>query len=280
MRELAITNDRHLLSILKIKDNELQDILQRIPTLYKPWIKKEKKKDGSIKLRPICPSVDQLKLIQSRLLSRLFSKYELPTYIQGGIKGNDSITNAKPHQGKLYHFCLDLKNFYPSLKNTRVNRALLKLGYSPSVASTITKLVTCTLKNQIVSLKREVPQGAPTSTSVSNLTFYIEVDVHIEKLIKNKNIIYTRYVDDLNFSSQSDFVDVVHEIVKVISAANFKINRKKTFYKMGKVEITGTEVCQNALKPTKKLKEKALEPGRSEASKRGVLAHIKRIKSA
>lgn len=280
MKHLAITNDRHLQAILKIKEPQLKQVLDSVPTYYKPWIKEEIKKDGSIKRRPICPSVGILKLLQGRLRQNVFGKYRLPEYVQGGIKGKDSITNAKVHQGKNFHFCLDLKNFFPSVKSGRVNKVLLQLGYTPSVASTITKIVTATLKNEIVDLKWEIPQGSSTSTCVTNLVFYMEVDRFIEKLLKGKNIAYTRYVDDLNFSAQFDFEPLVYEIVRIIAKANFKINRKKTFYKRGKVEITGTQVCQNALKPTEKLKEKAIETNRSEASKKGVLKHIERIRKA
>lgn len=280
MKQLAITNERHLLSILKIKKSHLKKVLDNIAFYYKPWIKEEIKKDGSVKKRPICPSTGTLKLLQKKLKGSLFGKYKLPDYVQGGIKGKDSITNAKAHQGKNFHFCLDLKNFFPSVKSSRVNKVLLNLGYTPSVASTITKLVTATRKTEIVNLKWEVPQGAPTSTCITNLVFYMEVDRYIEKIIADKNITYTRYVDDLNFSSQQDFEPLVYEIVGMIARANFKINRSKTFYKKGKVEITGTQVCQNALKPTKKLKAKAIESDRSEASKKGVQQHIERIKKA
>jgi RNA-directed DNA polymerase len=279
MRGLAITNRRHFLSTLGIKNEELLEVLSDTARYYKPYIKKEIKKDGSIKERAICPSAGSLKLIQDRMVRRIFSKYRFPKYIQGGIRGSDSITNAKPHQGKPFHFCLDIKNFFPSIKNTRINKVLLKVGYTPDVAHLIAKLVTCTKTTVLVTLKREVPQGASTSTFITNLTFYQEVDIQIERIIKEKGITYTRYVDDLNFSSQKDFIREAYEIVQVVCRANFKISRKKTFYKKGKVEVTGTQVCQNALKPTNKLLSKLNESERSDASKIGIRNHIERIKS-
>ena len=157
------------------------------------------------------------------------------------------------------------------MKNARVNKVLLKLGYKPDIALIITKLIT---------FGNKVPQGAPTSTSITNLVFYVEVDTKIEKLINGKGITYTRYVDDLNFSSQQDFKAISLKIVKIISDANFKLSRNKTFYKIGKVDITGVEVKQNILKPTVKLKEKLNEVDRSEPSKAGIQNHIKRIKAA
>lgn len=271
MKQVAITNQRHFLATLGLKQHELDQLIIDIPRLYTPYIKKELKKDGKIKEREICPSIGKLKVIQDRIKNRILDKHPLPDYIQGGRKGKDSISNAVEHRGKHIRFCLDLKNFFPSVKNTRVNKVLLRLGYTPEIAGAITKLIT---------FGNKVPQGAPTSTSITNLVFYTEVDLKIEKLIKDKGITYTRYVDDLNFSSQQDFKNISLEIIKIISDANFKLSRNKTFYKIGKVDITGVEVKQNVLKPTTKLKAKLIEPGRSEPSIAGIQNHIKRIKAA
>jgi len=279
IRQKAVTNDRHLLAILGLKNPELKEILANLDKFYSPYIKREKKKDGSIKRRVICPPKGKLKYIHYLINEKILNTHLLPDYIQGGVKGKDSIRNSKYHKGKNFHFCLDLKNFYPSVKNTRVNRVFLKLGYHPSVASTLTKLVTHSCKVKDIELNREVPQGAPTSTSISNLVMYKEVDIHIEKVIKDKGITYTRWIDDLNFSSQTDFIKEVYEIVQIISTANFKINRGKTFYKRGKVTITGVDVYQNALVPPRKLTDKLLEPNRSDKSKAGIQSHINRIKA-
>jgi RNA-directed DNA polymerase len=271
MAQRGIINPRHFLSIIGLKQNELDRLIIDIPKLYTPYIKREIKKDGTIKEREICPSIGKLKIIQNRLKNRILDKHPLPAYIQGGRKGKDSISNAVEHRGKHFRFCLDLKNFFPSVKNARVNKVLIQLGYSPTIAHLITKLVT---------FGNKVPQGAPTSTSITNLVFYKEVDTKIEKIIEGKKITYTRYVDDLNFSSQTDFKGTSLEIIKAISEANFKLSRGKTFYKIGKVDITGVEVKQNILKPTSKLKEKLVESNRSDLSKAGILNHIKRIKAA
>lgn len=269
--QTAITNQRHFLRLLGLTQVELNQLLLDIPHLYTPYVKKEKKKDGTIKQREICPSIGKLKVVQSRISKRILRNHNLPDYIQGGRKGKDSISNASKHVGKHYRFCLDLKDFFPSVKNARVNKVLLHLGYTPEIAGIITKLVT---------FDNKVPQGAPTSTDITNLVFFKEVDVQIEKLIKNKAITYTRYVDDLNFSAQYDFKEITFEIVDIISKSNFKLSRKKTFYKMGKVSITGVDVGQNVLKAPEKLKLKLKENDRSESSKLGIENHIKRIKSA
>lgn len=284
MRSRAITNKRHLLAILGLKKDELEKLLLDIPDLYSPYLKREKKKDGTIKERNICPSLGKLKTVQGKIKNWITNEHELPDYIQGGRKKKDSITNAKPHKGKHFHFCLDLKNFFPSVKNWRVNKVLLRKKYHPDIASIITKLVTLEktvlYKGKPIVFRKEIPQGAPTSTAITNLVFYEEVDIKLEKVIKDKRITYTRYVDDLNFSSQTDFIEIVYEIVKVVSEAKFKINRKKTFYKRGKVEITGTDVCQNGLLPTKRLLDKYNDPEITKESKAGVENHIKRIKAA
>jgi RNA-directed DNA polymerase len=270
MKQQAITNQRYFLSLLNLKQHELNQLIADIPKLYTPYIKREVKKDGKIKEREICPSIGKLKIVQTKLKNNILDKHFLPDYIHGGRKGKDSISNSAEHKGKHFKFCLDLKNFFPSVKNTRVNKVLLNLGYTPEIAHTITKLVT---------FGNKVPQGAPTSSVITNLVFYVEADIKIEKLIEGKGITYTRYVDDLNFSSQYDFKDITLEIIKIISDAKFKLSRNKSFYKVGKVIITGVEVGQNVLNAPKKLKDKLTEEGRSELSKKGIQSHIKRIKA-
>jgi len=267
---MPITNRKHLLTVLGLNEKQLEKLLSQIPKLYKPYIKKEVKSEGKTKERDICPSVGKLLAIQHRIKKQIFDLHVLPEYIQGGVKGKDCILNSKRHQGLNHHFCLDLKNFFPSVKNHRVNKVLLRLGYSPDVASIITKLIT---------FKNQVPQGVPTSTSITNLVLHSEIDIKLEKVIEGKNIVYTRWVDDLNFSSQEDFKNLSAQITGIISNAKFKINRKKTFYKLGKVLITGCDVEQNRISAPQKLKDKLLDPKRSESSKLGVQNFINRIEN-
>lgn len=146
--------------------------------------------DGTIKTRTICPSRGDLKFVQHRLKNRLLSQYPLPKNIHGGVKSRSNITNAKIHQGKKYVFMTDLQNFYPSINAAMVYKTLVSLGETPYFASHVSKLTTW---------KNMVPQGAPTSTHISNLVF-LATDKRLIDFCDKRGITYTRYIDDLTFS--------------------------------------------------------------------------------
>lgn len=202
--------------------------------------------DGTVKERIIRPSKKRLKLIQSKIKDRILSKIELPKNVHGGVKKRSNITNAKPHQGNKYVFVTDLKDFYPSIKAKKIHDLFIKLGYNKQFAFYITKLT---------SWKGELPQGTPTSTHISNI-FFLETDYKLIKLCNENNITYTRYVDDLTFSSPKDFQDLIPTFLSIIEDSGLKISFRKTDYK-GKQNVTGIVVSLHKIDAPKKLIEKS-----------------------
>ena len=203
--------------------------------------------DGTIKTRTICPSRGDLKFVQHRIKNRILSAYSLPQNVHGGVKGKSNITNAKAHQGKKYVFMTDLQNFYPSINSTMVYETLIELGETPYFASHISKLITW---------KNKVPQGAPTSTHISNLVF-LKTDRRLIDYCESRDITYTRYIDDLTFSSPKNFQDDISNLLDIIKAGKFLISRRKTVYG-GKVKlVTGIEVYLNKIDVPQKIKEMA-----------------------
>lgn len=204
--------------------------------------------DGTPKTRTICPSRGDLKFLQHRLKNRVLNQYVLPKNIHGGVKGRSNITNAKVHQGNKYIFMTDLQNFYPSISSKMVYSAMVALGAKPYFASHISKLTTW---------KNKVPQGAPTSTHISNLVFFA-TDKKLIELCDQRGITYTRYIDDLTFSSPKDFREDIDEILRIIQNDGFKISRRKTVYG-GKIKvITGIEVYHNKIDVPEKIRNLAL----------------------
>lgn len=205
----------------------------------------KKYKDGTLKMRIIRPSKGKLKIIQKKIKSNILSEISLPENVHGGVRRRSNISNAKPHQGKKYQFTTDLQNFYPSIKSKQVYDCFLKLGFSNHFASYITKLSTW---------KGEVPQGAPTSTAVSNLVF-LKTDIELIDFCNRNNITYTRYIDDLTFSSPKDFRVSIPELMGIVTKSGFKVSYRKTLYD-GNQNITGIDVFLNKIDAPKKIKEK------------------------
>jgi RNA-directed DNA polymerase len=247
---------KRLAAVVKFSPERLAYTIENINNLYNEYTTAKTDRrgdynrylDGTIKTRTICPSHGDLKFAQHRIKNRILTRYSLPKNIHGGIKGKSNITNAKIHQGKKYVFMTDLQNFYPSINATLVYKTLVDLGEAPYFASHISKLTTW---------KNKVPQGAPTSTHISNLVF-LATDRRLIDFCSDRGIIYTRYIDDLTFSAPHNFQEDISELLKIIQADGFKISRRKTIYG-GKIKlITGIEVYLNKIDVPKKIKDLAV----------------------
>ncbi|MEO5644248.1 MAG: hypothetical protein ABIQ40_04725 [Bacteroidia bacterium] len=67
---------------------------------------------------------------------------------------------------------------------------------------------------------------------------------------------YTRYVDDLTFSSQQDFRPLLNDILAIITSGDFKLSYRKTQYK-GNQTITGIDVFLNKIDGPEKIIRKS-----------------------
>jgi len=195
-------------------------------------------KNGKIQYRVLNPSRGELKQVQFLIQTKILSKINFPNHIQGGVKKRDNITNAKRHQGKKFHFCTDIENFFPSINHKMVYSMFIQQSFSPDVSSILTKLTT---------YKGYLPQGTHTSPYIANLVF-LPIDADINKYCLDNSIHYTRFIDDLSFSSSTDFKSNSLELINIIKNGEFKYNSKKTHYKVGPTLITGIWAKNNSLK--------------------------------
>lgn len=206
-------------------------------------------KYGEYWSRIINPPKERLKIIQKRINEYLVENIQMPNYAFGGVKGKDNIKNARIHKGQKYVFQTDLKDFFPFITNKMVYAMFVKNGFSPDVASILTKLTT---------FKGHLPQGSPTSTTIANLVF-APVGDELQSIAERESLRFTTFVDDVTMSSQQNFKDIVPEIIERIQpeiSRGFKVSHAKTSYKSGITEITGVKMLNNTMTITDKLKSK------------------------
>lgn len=263
----SIRRVKHLEAIIGFSMSDLKEIASNISDYYSPYVKKELKKDGTTKKRDICPTKEPLTSIQKSISKNILGKIILPSYVLGGVKGSCNLKNAAIHKGNKYKFCTDLKNYFPSINHRIVYSMFTRHGFSADIAGILTKLTT---------FKGSVPQGASTSTQIANLVF-LPIDELIYTYCKERAITYTRFVDDLTFSSQIDFKQNSVELLRFIHESPFNVSHKKTFYTEGKAEITGALVGQNKITTTSKFQEK-LSNTKNVKSKEGRFNYKKRVK--
>jgi len=127
---------------------------------------------------------------------------------------------AEPHVGQETLIHLDIKDFFPSIKEQTVFEALLReTGYPKSLVGFMSAL--CCYKGSL-------PQGACTSPILSNICFR-PCDDELEKFAEEHALVYTRYSDDLFFSgSVKDVGEMIRAVSAILRSYGFRINRDKT----------------------------------------------------
>jgi len=157
---------------------------------YKSYDKKEKNK-----IRKITYPNSELKEIQKKIF-KLLKHVERPKWLISGEIGKSATDNAKMHlhlNDELHSLMLDIRNFYPSCTREYVYQFFLKkLKTSKDVASILTDLTT---------YENTIPTGCPTSQLIAYYA-YEDMFLEIAKESKDKEIIFSLFVDDMTFSAE------------------------------------------------------------------------------
>ena len=169
--------------------------------------------------RAILEPNKKLKAIQAWVLRNILDRLSPSPFATAYIAGRNISDNTKPHRNNRYFVCLDLEDFFPSISVRRVTKIFSLLGYSKRAASSLAMICTC---------RGKLPQGAVTSPSLSNL-IGAKLDRRIAGYASRRNIIYTRYSDDITLSSNNRVVlcKTLRRILKIIKSEHFRPNTKK-----------------------------------------------------
>lgn len=163
-----------------------------------------------------------LKLVQRYLNIALQCLYTPPEYVTGFVAGRSVIDNARFHTQKKYVYNIDLKDYFPSITFGRVYAVLTTLnhfGLNKEVARVIAN---------IASDNGVLPQGAPTSPTLSNFVC-IRLDRRLKWLAVQNKLSYSRYADDITFSSNENFLseEFRDELIAIIESEGFEVKFEK-----------------------------------------------------
>lgn len=185
-----------------------------------------------------------------RYVNQILSTLYVPSpCVTGFAKGRSVADNARMHEHRNYVYNIDLSNFFPSIDQARVWKRLQVGPYnlSKEVASAIAGLCSVRYDCQDGSARYALPQGAPTSPILSNMICE-RLDKKLSGLAKSYGVAYSRYADDISFSSDSNVFQpngrFVKLLKKIIEEEHFIINEKKTRLQTRCVrqEVTGLSV--------------------------------------
>ncbi|MFN3856594.1 MAG: trypsin-like peptidase domain-containing protein [Caulobacter sp.] len=176
-----------LLAHLKISPAELKKIWWFRHRMYSQF--DVAKRSG--KVRTITAPDRRLKIIQRKLARLLNQLYRPRQPVHGFVPERSVKTNAEAHGRRRFVVNLDVRDFFPMITEKRVAGLLRAIGIDRRVSEIIARL--CCLMGQL-------PQGAPTSPVLSNMICY-RLDTDLLLFAKSIRAIYTRYADDITFSS-------------------------------------------------------------------------------
>ncbi|MBK9349719.1 MAG: RNA-directed DNA polymerase [Sulfuritalea sp.] len=244
--------------LLGFKPSSLSYLLYKLPAPLKYTEFDIPKRHGG--LRKISAPIDSLKNLQqhlSQLLQDCLDELE-----EAGLRKNNSahgftrhrtiMTNAMEHRNRRFVFNADIKDFFPSINFGRVRGFLIKdkhFALNPAVATVIA---------QIACHNNALPQGSPSSPVISNLIAYV-LDTHLVSLAQHTGCHYTRYADDLTFSTNMpNFPNAIavcvggnahnwaagQSLTAIVSKSGFSLNSAKTRmqYRDSRQEVTGLVV--------------------------------------
>ncbi|HBG70063.1 MAG: RNA-directed DNA polymerase [Bacteroidetes bacterium GWF2_43_63] len=192
-----------------------------------------KKKSGGT--RTIHAPVEGLKTKLRALNFALQCLYDPHKAATGFVREKSIVDNAKCHVGHNYVFNIDLKDFFHSFDRNRVKIGFMSEpfnlnGEKEPLAFLLASL--CTHPFEIDGIQQIVlPQGSPTSPTITNILCR-KLDHRLSGLAKRFGATYTRYADDMTFSSDHNIYgneDFRNELVRIIEEdQKLKINPDKT----------------------------------------------------
>lgn len=248
-----ITSLGEFAMLLGFKPSAVSYILYKIPNEDKYVEFTIPKKNGN--LRSIKAPIEKLKKLQQRLNNILSYSYEeinkdhhqSKSLSHGFRKNHSIITNAKKHRNKRYVFNIDLQDFFPSINFGRVRGFFIKNNHfklDPKIATIIA---------QIACHNDQLPQGSPCSPIISNFIGHL-LDIRMVYLAKKAKCTYSRYADDLTFSTNKKYFPEIiaietnennwsigKKLKKEIEKVGFTINENKVSmqYKTNRQVTTG-----------------------------------------
>ncbi len=238
-------------ALLRYRPKSLSYVVYKMPDKYKAF--EIPKKNGGV--RTILAPCPELKLLQRRLsdllqtcLDEINSEKKIVKPISHGFrKGCSILTNASVHHGRRFVFNIDIKDFFDSINFGRVYGFFLK-NKDFELAEDVAKVLAA-----IACYEKRLPQGSPCSPVISNLIGQV-LDIRLVKLARRHGCSYSRYADDLTFSTnkrsfpsaialkdENDSWKAGSTLTAIIQKSGFQLNSQKTRmqYCDSRQEVTG-----------------------------------------
>lgn len=217
-----------------LSKGDLETIANKAQRTYRKY-DIPKKRTG---LRRIYHPAKETKLLQYAATDLLLSKMPVHAAAVGFIPGLKSPlkVNAERHAANPYFLRVDFRDFFPSIRPldffAALDAALPTIGIrvNDDDREFLEKILFVSYHGGIFGL----PVGAPTSPIVSNLVM-LSLDGEIQTLAEEFDAIYTRYADDLVFSTgakdvSATLLERLAELLGATPSPAVTLNEEKTCF--------------------------------------------------
>ena len=193
MREefLSLRSARDVAALLEVEYSQLTYHLYKSTSAEKYMTFSIPKRSGGE--REIKAPKSAIKILQKKLNILLQQVYKRKEPVHSYIYGHSVVSNARRHVSKKWVLNVDLSNFFPTISFQRIRGMFISRPYllGEGAATVLAQLCCC---------DGFLPQGAPTSPIISNM-ICAKLDGELGRLAQRCKCLYTRYADDLTFST-------------------------------------------------------------------------------
>lgn len=234
---------RHLARETGTQWGYLRSIVER--RLYEYSSIRRRKRDGSF--REISAPNPNLMHVQRWMLSNVMTGLQFHDAAFAYRRGRSIKQCAELHLGANWLLKMDLHNFFGSIEESQVYGVLRRLGYPALLALEMARICTKPIAPAGVPKpwlsgrgveaygtphRGVLPQGAPTSGALAN-TIAFQLDTMLTSIAEESGLAYTRYSDDLTFSSceglsRTGVSKLISQIERAISLSGFDVHKGKT----------------------------------------------------
>lgn len=238
---MIISLRKEMQESLGIGEEQLTRLIQRSPHTYKVY--DIPKRTGGV--RTIAQPARETKFIQHWLIKTIFARLPVHECATAYSEGSSILKNAMAHKDNSYVAKFDFKNFFTSIKFDDLVLHFSRHLANHVCADDILLIARVSCIRPKTSSELCLSVGAPSSPILSNSVMY-EFDSAVARWCKEQNIVYTRYADDLTFSTKekgvsSQIEPFVRDVVRGMAYPTLRFNNQKTTHLSRKYQrrITG-----------------------------------------
>lgn len=243
----GILSLRHLAYLTKSDYLYLRSITSRQTDAYRTFTIRKRSGGGRLIAAPQPELMALQRWVSKEVLANVTPHVASHAY----ARKSSPLKCAKLHVGATWLIKVDIHDFFESITERRVFFAFREMGYQPLVAFELARICTrvkvdlplrdirFAAARRTVGIKKYnhsqmgyLPQGAPTSPMLANLVSF-EMDRKLTEFGAETGLTYTRYSDDLIFSSARNLSHRTAEtyvavISRIINSFGHDVHRRKT----------------------------------------------------